>query len=338
MILENNIVKLVDYILLNAYSVNSTGLYKGKAGLSLCLFEVARFQEDEYIEGHSFDLLQEALLTKNGDIGFENGLSGIGYVLLYLIENKFVEADFHELFGNNLKKIEETLSEETEKPTANNYIRHHFKMVFFLDAFLSSDNTDNSIQPLIDFFSDAAGRLLEEYVSRGNEGKSNFLKTDFSVFLNTYIKIAVTCKHFYPSLKGLNGYAEQYLQNKWASNFTTGYYLEDIATKNNSLHLKEVAQMNQVLALKNIYPHTLSLSQRIDLLYLLRKNKDKQAQQIMLLEEGFGDDTRENIIENNILQSIHPTDFIAGYESGIARLLLYWVYRNSPESNHFKFL
>ncbi|HJH63822.1 MAG TPA: hypothetical protein OIM59_04125 [Bacteroides mediterraneensis] len=69
--------------------------------------EVARFLEDEYIEDQALQTLQESLLTKTNDPGFENGLSGIGYVLLYLTKNKLVEADFDELFGDKLQFIYE---------------------------------------------------------------------------------------------------------------------------------------------------------------------------------------------------------------------------------------
>ena len=90
MINETKIRKLIDYTLLNACSINSSGLYNGKAGIALALFEVARYLQDEYIEEQAFDLLQEALVSKTEDISFENGLSGIGYVLLYLIENEWL--------------------------------------------------------------------------------------------------------------------------------------------------------------------------------------------------------------------------------------------------------
>lgn len=73
--------------------------------MALALFEVSRYLQDEYIEEQAFDLLQEALLSKSEDISFENGLSGIGYVLIYLLENKFIEGDFEELFESKLEKI-----------------------------------------------------------------------------------------------------------------------------------------------------------------------------------------------------------------------------------------
>lgn len=76
---EKTIRKLIDYVLINACSINSTGLNNGKAGFSVTLFELSRILKDDYIEEQSLELLQESLLTKDNDIGFENGLSGVGF-------------------------------------------------------------------------------------------------------------------------------------------------------------------------------------------------------------------------------------------------------------------
>jgi hypothetical protein len=109
------ICKLTDYILLNAYSVNFAGLYNGKTGIALCLFENSRYLADEKIEDKAFELLQESLAishkAKNAGIDFKNGLSGIGFVLLYLIENRFLDADFEELFGKQANQIQLQLKE-----------------------------------------------------------------------------------------------------------------------------------------------------------------------------------------------------------------------------------
>ena len=97
---------ITDYILLNAYSLDSFGVYYGKAGISLVLFEAARLMEDDYLEEHAFELLQESLLYKGEDLSFNNGYSGISFVLHYLIDNNFVEADVDELFGEQELKLQ----------------------------------------------------------------------------------------------------------------------------------------------------------------------------------------------------------------------------------------
>lgn len=96
--------------------------------------EVARFLEDEYIEDQALQTLQESLLTKTNDPGFENGLSGIGYVLLYLTKNKLVEADFDELFGDKLQFIYEHADKLCDDFITNVTLPMcDMKIIYFLD-------------------------------------------------------------------------------------------------------------------------------------------------------------------------------------------------------------
>lgn len=101
----DTIRKLTDYVLLNSYSLTSAGLYIGRAGHSLCLFEMARFLNDEELENHAFELLQEALVAESDKIDFGHGECGIGYTLLYLIRHQLINADFTEFFGQKKEKI-----------------------------------------------------------------------------------------------------------------------------------------------------------------------------------------------------------------------------------------
>lgn len=89
---------LADYVMLNSVATDSTSLYYGRAGMSICLFETSRFLNDDYMEDYAFKLLQQSLLNDKKDIRFDAGLSGIGYALEYLIRNKFIDADFFDIF------------------------------------------------------------------------------------------------------------------------------------------------------------------------------------------------------------------------------------------------
>lgn len=55
------IKKTLVTILLNSCSIDSINLNNGKLGLSLCLFEVAKYLNDESVEDATFNLLQEVL-------------------------------------------------------------------------------------------------------------------------------------------------------------------------------------------------------------------------------------------------------------------------------------
>jgi hypothetical protein len=97
------IKKTVETILLNSCSIDSINLNEGKLGLSLCLFEVANYLNNESVEDTAFNLLKEVLALR------QKGKSvkplEIGFILLYLIENKLIDFDFDDLFGEDACRL-----------------------------------------------------------------------------------------------------------------------------------------------------------------------------------------------------------------------------------------
>ena len=82
---KETIRKIAKLIEQSAEKINSTGLYNGKAGLSLSLFLASEYLKDEQLGDIAYRLLQESLIMKSYDVNFENGLAGVGYALLFLI-------------------------------------------------------------------------------------------------------------------------------------------------------------------------------------------------------------------------------------------------------------
>lgn len=331
------ITKLINYVLLNSCSVNSTGFYNGKAGISLTLFEVSRCLQSEYIEEQAFNLLQEALLSKNEDISFENGLSGIGFVLIYLLKNKFVDGCFEELFDENLNKIFLQLSEIEENPINGRLLLIHLKIVYFLsllEEYRSSEKSSHFIR----FFSENVNIELERSLANLEKNHDENLKVAFLASFKNYVNITLSYPTLTLSSRLLEGYINLYLNNKIVCDFSIGCCLKKIADKQNYKKLKEVAEQNMFFAHKNIYPDVLSLSQRIDLLHLLHQHEEKYAQQIIRLEKDLFDNTNEILLEKNLVQYISSNTFMAGYQSGVSRYLLYWIYKNSNKQTNIPFL
>jgi hypothetical protein len=92
------IKSLADYVIINSVATDSTSFFYGRAGMSLCLFETARFLKDDFIEDYAFALLKQSLLNEKDNIRFDTGLSGIGYAFNYLIRNKFIDSNFIDIF------------------------------------------------------------------------------------------------------------------------------------------------------------------------------------------------------------------------------------------------
>ena len=298
--------KLTDYVLLNACSVTSRGLHNGKAGFALSLFKVGEWLQDSYIEEQAFELLQESLLGKSGDISFENGWAGIGYVLRYLIDNGLVDADFDELFRENMHIIMENIG-VSDGSKAESYLS-------VCNLFGLMNDTD-------------AVRTCASSVSSLLTSVGQSLKMNFSASLFArYVQVADCCVFMDPSREILYQYVDLYLRGRLASNFAIGHHLSRIAARLKDMCLQEVAERNKEMAIKNIFVDVMALSRRIDLLVLLHQDGSRYAEQIYRLERGIMDETDESVLENFLVSSI-PVGLTAGYRSGIARLLLYYVCR-----------
>ncbi len=320
MITNNDIRKLTDYILLNAYSVNSSGLYNGKVGMSLCLFEVSRLLNDDFIEEHAFELLQESLVSKTEDIRFENGLSGIGFVLNYLIDNRFIDADFNEFFGMNLEKIRTVL----ESPSQPDNAVMQLTTLYLLKTLYYREEirwTKKSIKTLTEI---ACKQLIERFddfcLPQKATNKINVLK-----LYKSFLKVTVSFPDVYDASTLFQKYTNLYMSGKIASDYAIGHYMKNSATGQLDPNCNDAANRNMELASQNIYPEALSLSQQIDLLYLMHQNESNHISQIKQIEDHlFG--LLEVNLEKSVIQKLNPRSFIAGYESGVARLLLYIVF------------
>ncbi|MDR0505279.1 MAG: hypothetical protein LBH32_00460 [Dysgonamonadaceae bacterium] len=336
MLIHLAIRNFINYILLNAYSANSAGFYNGKSGIALCLFEIARVFDDETLEDKAFELLQEALVLsdKNKIIDFENGLSGVGFVLLYLIENRFLDADFKELFGEQENFIRSEISKTID------FSEKDLPLVYF--AVLVS-RFQNSLE--YSFMKgnilNKVGELLEKKLDEFDSPHSNVIKSDVLNNFEFYLKVCLRCKDYTVPVSLVEKYMQLFRQGKIAAGFATGYYLEQTTLNLQQPDITAVAQTIMENAAQNIYPHLLTLSQRIDLLYLSSRDDQRYQKQISPLEKDLFD-TDDAQYEKKIIQSIPFRRLIAGYGFGLARLLLYWVYmenkRNRRDCSRFNYL
>jgi hypothetical protein len=89
--------------------MEKSGVLNGKAGVSLTLFELSRYLNDKRLEEHAFDLLQEVLVSDVRKYDFASGQAGLAYTVNYLINNKFIDADYFELFEEQHNAIIETV-------------------------------------------------------------------------------------------------------------------------------------------------------------------------------------------------------------------------------------
>ncbi len=331
---ETTIRKIVDNILLNACSVNSSGLYNGKAGMALALFEAARYLQDDYIEEQAFDLLQEALITKTEDISFENGLSGIGYVLLYLIQEQFINGNYEELFGQNHLKIEtklETVVKQRNLDLATSFLT----TVYYLDRF---DKTikQSKKRRITRLFKLSSG-FLKNNLKEILQGIYTLPKIHIIRLFEIYLRVADNC-NLNPEIEVLELYSNLFNKNKFTYNGIIGYYFCKIGEQTNNETFLYIGRKNKELAVQGICPQTLSLSQKINQLYWMRQSYDFYNQTINFIEQDIFHQDDEDKLEKELLKGIPRMALIAGYESGLSRFLLYYIYATKNIGSNYELL
>lgn len=310
--------KLIDYILLNACSVNSSGLYHGKAGMALALFEAARQLHDDYVEEQAFGLLEEALLSKNEDIGFENGLAGIGYTLLYLIENEFIEADFDELFSEQYQKIATHLA---EKRTGTNSLPDQLKIVYFLTEVEKIKPQQPEIRQMIQTLFEAAELYLAIQFFDFNDlhyigDKTTVLKT-----FETYLTLADYAGYKQVSHEVLADYARLYRSGRMAGSYAISFYLEKMTAEQLVRIDKECWTDTPKKIVQPACIETLSLRERIDLSKFPDVSQTVRPHLLPAAEKA----RRKERLGQFLLRAIPDPAFYAGYGQGLSRFLIYCV-------------
>lgn len=101
--------RITNTLLLNASFIDNLGLMHGKMGISIFFYQLARQTNNPIYEDYAGELIDEIYeeITINNPIDFENGLTGIGWGIEYLVQNGFIEADTEEVleeFDNRIFK------------------------------------------------------------------------------------------------------------------------------------------------------------------------------------------------------------------------------------------
>lgn len=320
MIQEQTIRKLTDYLLQNTCTTNSSGLYNGKAGLSLSLFEAARYLQDENVENRAFELLQEALVDKNKNCSFENGLPGIGYVLLYLIENKLVDADFDEIFGEQYEAIIRSFENiENEPPRLVNSLQ----AIYYFSKVSGIKQKDDRLRCIIKKIIEGLELFLTIQLNDFMDIHYINNKTSVLNIHKIYLKLICYTNYVQFSKTLLDDFADLYRKGRITSSLAVGHYLNTITKKHKIEKYKDIVEENIINGIKNIHFEGLSLKDRIDLTLLIRDNENKGITHDALLPD-LKSTHKEGMIQN-LIKTNDKNHSPLGYGTGAGRLLLFYV-------------
>ena len=124
------------YLLLEK-DIKDLGLYQGKIGLSLFYFMYARYSGNSILEDYAEELFYEvfANVSSETSICFGDGLAGIGWTIIYLYQNHYIDGEIrdllcsidHFIMQKDIRRIDD-LSFEYGLDGINNYVQSRLKM------------------------------------------------------------------------------------------------------------------------------------------------------------------------------------------------------------------
>ena len=311
---------LVEYLVRNTDNEKLAGLYNGKAGLSIALFSASKHLQDEKIEDLAYTLIQEALVIKTNDFSFENGLSGIGYALLYLIENNYIEADFDEVFGAQCNEIIRFFENIDKNP---DLLVNLFTVIYFLSK-VDRVKDDKRIRLIIKKIFEGLELFFIIHFLDFYDFHYIGIKTDVLNIYKTYLRLIDYSGYTDFSRSVLEDYAALYRKGKVVSSLEIGYYLKLITNKYQITGYEDVISDNIRFGTATIFPVAVSLRDRIDPAKLMNSLNICETKDMQLDIKGLN----KEVAIKNLLKTVDEKHNPLGYGAGLARLLIYDVDSN----------
>lgn len=316
---------LKEGLLLNGCSCVAPGLAQGKAGIALSLFAFARMTGDEQLEERAFCLMQQALVYGGKNINFQVGNPGVGFVLIHLIREHFIEADFDELFGEQHRLIVQTIS--SDRFEVKN-IQECAELLLYLHAtgdFQAGKDLQLAEEILI-------YELLEYYGELPVKQMSNYHPEQFyrcsALLMTIFGKEALGEKWWEEIRKCCCARQKQSLV---CESMELGYKLMEYGKFAENEEAEVLGRQLFAQAVSNKFPEIMSLREQTNLLYFFSQIDDDSCipetdHLVRKLAENLIYAELEKL-EKQVVGAVWHYAFYCGLESGMARLLLlrtYW--------------
>jgi hypothetical protein len=96
--IKDRLRRIANFLLLNASFTDNLGLLNGKMGIAIFFYNYSHYSGEKIFDDYAGELVDEIYeeINVNSPVDFANGLTGIGWGIEYLAENKFAEGDTDE--------------------------------------------------------------------------------------------------------------------------------------------------------------------------------------------------------------------------------------------------
>jgi hypothetical protein len=157
--------RIADVLLLNGSLTGNPGLLRGKIGIAIFMYIYARKTGNETYKKFAGELIDEIYeqINTSTPVDFENGLTGIGWGIKYLVKNRFVEADTDEALSEIDNAIYKAMMQRPILTTdGSDLFGYGF---YYLARFRGRENEGDNLNTLIKkqvliYLTDECERLL----------------------------------------------------------------------------------------------------------------------------------------------------------------------------------
>ncbi len=162
---DDRLRRIADVLLLNASFLENIGLLNGKMGIAIFFYHYSRYSGAKIFEDYAGELIDEIYeeINSNTTVNFEEGLTGIGWGIEYLVKNGFVQADTDE----TLSEIDNSIyRSRINSPILINDGKDLFGYgLYYIKRLISRDINDDDLNTLIKkyhliFLMDECERIL----------------------------------------------------------------------------------------------------------------------------------------------------------------------------------
>lgn len=143
--------RCLSYLVINSDAVSNLGLFHGKMGLVLFFSIYSRYSQRSLYNQFAYELLDEIYedIHKNMSLDFENGLTGIGWGIEYLVQNGYMSGDTDEILEDIDKRIMEyDLSRISDLSLDSGLVG----IAHYVCARLSTNRRNNNLLPFDSIF------------------------------------------------------------------------------------------------------------------------------------------------------------------------------------------
>lgn len=100
---------IANHLIINTSFLNNLGLYHGKMGIAIFFAHYALYAANSLYDDFASELIDEIYeeIHEGQSVDLENGLCGIAWGILYLVQNGFIKGDINDILEDIDKKIME---------------------------------------------------------------------------------------------------------------------------------------------------------------------------------------------------------------------------------------